>query len=233
MTWIGRPFDWVKHDVLDVLDLVTLGDVVGAAAVDQSDAADIDGLLTDRDLAAADIDVGIAERGDELRNRNVVGFQLSEIGVDIELLGGAAPTVDLHHAGNGEKTPGDDIVLQCPQIGQPEMRRTDDLIAIDLTDQAGLLNLGDLIAGQVDVLLQADRRLRQGEIEIDAVFEGNADKRQAVERCRADIDDPGRRIEPDLHRNGIIFLHLLGGQAGGLCRDFQNNRRRIWDRLRY
>ena len=58
------------------LNLVALGDVVGAAAVDQSDAADIDRLLTDRDLAAADIDVGVAERGDELGNRDVVGLEL-------------------------------------------------------------------------------------------------------------------------------------------------------------
>jgi hypothetical protein len=170
-----------QDDVFDVLDFVTLGDVVGAPAVDQSNTADIDGLLPDRDFAAAHIDVGIAERGDELGDRNIVGFELSEIGVDVELLGGAAPAVDLHHAGNGEKTPGDDIILQCPQIGQPEMRRTDNLIAVDLTDQAGLLDLRDLVARQVDVLLQADRRLRQGEIEIDPIFEGNADKRQAVE----------------------------------------------------
>ena len=53
-----------QDDVLDVLDLVALGDVVGAAAVDQSDAADIDRLLADRDLTAADIDIGVAERGD-------------------------------------------------------------------------------------------------------------------------------------------------------------------------
>src|SRR5579863_9022312 len=56
-----------QHDVLDVLNLVPLGNVVGAAAVDQSDTADIDGLLSDRDLTTADIDVGIAERGNELR----------------------------------------------------------------------------------------------------------------------------------------------------------------------
>ena len=65
-----------QDDVLDILDLVALGDVVGAAAVDQSDAADIDRLLADRDLAAADIDVGIAERGDQLGHRDIVGFQL-------------------------------------------------------------------------------------------------------------------------------------------------------------
>ena len=39
--------------------------------------------------------------------------------------------------------------------------------------------------------------------------------------------DAGRRIKPDLHRNGVIFLHLLGGQARGLGGDFQNDRRRV------
>ncbi len=185
-------------------------------------------MLTDRDFATANIDVGIAERGDELRDRNIIGFQLSEIGVDIELLCGPAPAVDLHHTRNSEKASGNDIILQRPQIGQPKMRRPDNLIAIDLTDQAGLLDLGDLIARQVDVLLQADRRLGQSEIEIDAIFEGNADKRQAVERCRADIDHAGGRVETHFHRNGVIFLHLLGRKTGRLCRDFKNNRRRIW-----
>jgi hypothetical protein len=64
-----------QDNVLDVLDLVTLGDVVGAAAIDQSDTAYVDRLLPDRDLPAADIDIGIAERGDQLRDRDVVGFQ--------------------------------------------------------------------------------------------------------------------------------------------------------------
>ena len=136
-----QPVRLGQDDVLDVLDLVALGDIVGAAAIDQSDAADIDRLLADRDLAAADIDVGVAERGDELRDRDVVGFQLLQIGVDVELLGGPAPGVDLHHAGDGQKATGDDVILQRPQIGQPEMRRTDELIAVDFTDQAGLLYL--------------------------------------------------------------------------------------------
>src|ERR1700678_1096540 len=80
--------DWktvglAEDNVLDVPNLVPLGDVVGAAAVDQSDPADIDRLLPDRDLAAADIDVGVAERGNQLRYRNIVGFKFSEIRIDI------------------------------------------------------------------------------------------------------------------------------------------------------
>ena len=42
----------------------------------------------------------------------------------------------------------DDVILQRPQIGQAEMRGTDELVAVDLADQTGLLDLGDLIAGQ-------------------------------------------------------------------------------------
>ena len=43
-----KPVRLGQDDVLDVLDLVALGDVVGAAAIDQPDAADIDRLLPDR-----------------------------------------------------------------------------------------------------------------------------------------------------------------------------------------
>ena len=97
-------------------------------------------MLADGDLAAADIDVGVAERGDQLRNGDVVGFELLRIGVDVELFGRAAPTVDLNHARNRQQAPRDDLVLQGAQIGQAEMRRSDDLIAIDFADQAGLLD---------------------------------------------------------------------------------------------
>jgi hypothetical protein len=181
-------------------------------------------LLADGDFAAADIDVGVAERGDQLRNGDVVGFELLRIGVDIELLGGAAPAIDLDHAGNGEQAAGDDVILQGAEIGQAEMRWPLDLVAVDLADQARLLDGRHQVARQGDVLLQADRGLGQREIVVDAVSEGDANKRQSVERGRADIDDARRRIEPDFHRNGIVFLHLLGGEAGGLCRDLENDR---------
>src|SRR5579872_435227 len=216
-----------QDDVLDVLDLVTLGDVVGATAVDQADAANVDRLLPDSDLAAADVDVGVTERRDELRDRDVIRLELLEVGVDVELLGGAAPGVDLHHAGNRQETSGHDVILDRAQIGQAEMRRPDQLIAIDLSDEARLLNLRDLITRKIDVLLQADRGLGQREIEVDAIFEGDADKGQTVERRRADVDDARRRVEADLHRNRVIFLHLFGGEAGGLSRDLQDHRRRI------
>src|ERR1700676_2627698 len=190
-----------QDDILDVLNLVTLGDIVGAAAVDQADTADIDRLLADGDLAAADIDVGVAERGDQLRDRDVIGFELLQVGVDIELLGGSAPGIDLHDSGNREETTRDHVILHRAQIGQSEMRRTDELVAVDFPDKTGLLNLGNLIARQVDVLLQADRRLREREVKINPVFEGDADERQSIEGSRANIDDAGGGIKAHLHRD--------------------------------
>ena len=57
------------------------------------------------------------------------------------------------------------------------MRRPDDLVAVDLADEARLLNLRDLIARQIHVLLQAERRLRIGEVIIDAVLERHPHER--------------------------------------------------------
>jgi hypothetical protein len=53
-----------------------------------------------------------------------------------------------------------------------------------------LLNLGCLISGERDVLLQGGRGLAIGEVVIDAVFESHADKGQAVERSGANNIDP-------------------------------------------
>ena len=145
-----------EHDVLDVVDVIALRQILIAAAVEQSDAADVHGLLADRDLAAADIDVGIAQRVDDLRYRDAVGVELMQIDVDIVLLGRAAPRVHLDHAvGHGEKAARRDPVLYGAQIGQPEMRWTDHLVAVDLADQARLRDARHLVSRQRDVLRQA------------------------------------------------------------------------------
>ena len=60
--------DLSEHDVLDVVDAPALRQIGVAAGVHQADAADVHRLLADGDLAAADIDVGVAERGDDLRH---------------------------------------------------------------------------------------------------------------------------------------------------------------------
>jgi hypothetical protein len=69
-----------------------------------------------------------------LGDRDIVGFELAKIGIHIELLGGAAPAVDLRHPRDRQQTACDDIVLQRAQVGQPEMRRTDNLLSVDFTN---------------------------------------------------------------------------------------------------
>ena len=66
-----------EDDVLDVVDVIALGEIVVAAVVDEPHAADVHGLLADRDLAAADVDVRVAERAQELRHGDVVGLELA------------------------------------------------------------------------------------------------------------------------------------------------------------
>ncbi len=159
--------------------------------------------------------------------RDVVGVELVQIDLDLELLGRAAPGVDLNDAGNGQQTALHDPILDRAQIGQSEMRRAGHLIAIDFADQARALNRRHRIARQIDILLQADRGLREREVIVDPVIESDAHEREAVERRRADVVDPGRGGEPDFHRYRVIPLHLLGGETVGLCGDFQDHRRRI------
>ncbi len=222
-----KPARLGEDDIFDILDVIALGDVVGTAGIDQADAADVDGLLANRNLAPADIDIGIAERLHQLRHRDVVGLELLQVGVDVELLGGATPGIDLDDARDRHQAPRHHIILQRPQIGQTEIGRAHQFVAVDLADQARLLDLRHQVARQRDVLLNAVGGLGQGEVVVHPVLEGDADERQPVERGRADVDHARRRIEPDLHGDGIVFLHFLGGETGGLRGDLQNDRRRI------
>ena len=184
-------------------------------------------MLAEIDGAAADIDVGVADRADHLGQGDVVGVELVEVDLDLEFLGGAAPGVDLDDALDGQETALHDPILDGAKIGQPEMRRPHHLVAIDFADQARSLDLRHDVVRQADVLLQVDRGLREREIIIDPVFEGHADEGEAIERGRADDIDPWRRGQANLHRDRVIALHLFGGQAGGLGGDLQDHGRRI------
>src|SRR5262249_53769873 len=87
-----------EHDILDVVDVPALREIAASAAIEQTDPADIDRLLTDGDLATADINIGVAECADDLRYRDVIGVEFIEIDVNIVLLGGAPPGVNRHDA---------------------------------------------------------------------------------------------------------------------------------------
>jgi hypothetical protein len=108
------------------------------------------------------------------------------------------------------------------------VRRTYDLIAIYLADQARRLDLRRNVVRQTDVLLEIERGLLDSEIIVDAIIEGDTDKREPVKRRGTNDIDAGRRRKTHLHRDGVIALHLFGRLAGGLCGDFQNDGRRVW-----
>ena len=80
-----------EDDVLDVVNSPALRQIGVAAGIHQADAADVDRLLPDGDLAAPDIDVGIAQSGNDLRYRDVVSVEFVQIDIDVILLGRAAP----------------------------------------------------------------------------------------------------------------------------------------------
>ena len=117
-------------------------------------------MLTEIDGTAAHIDIGVADRRDHLGQGDAISIELVEVDLDLELLGGAAPGVDLDDARNGQKPALQDPILDGAKIGQPDVRRSYDLVTIDFADQARALDLRRDVVRQVDVLLQADRGLR-------------------------------------------------------------------------
>jgi hypothetical protein len=164
-------------------------------------------LLADVDGASAHIDVRVGDGAGDLGQGDVVSVELVQVDLDLVFLGGAAPGVDLNHAGHRKKAALQDPVLDGAQIGQSEMRRPDHLVAIDLADQARSENLRRDVVGKRDVLLQVDRRLGEGEVIVDTVIEGDADEGEAVERGRADVFDP-ELSQADLPGSSVT-LHLL------------------------
>jgi len=216
-----------QHHVLDVLSPVALGQIFVAAAVQQADAANVDGLLANSDLAPAHIDVGIVQRRDELRKVDAVGVKLVKIDLDVVLLSRTTPRIDLNDTGHREQAARGDPGLHGTQVGQPEMWRTDHPVAIDLAGRARLLDLWNGVLRQRDVLLEVQARLGHREVVVYAVLEGESDEGQAVKRGRPDVLEARRRIKADFHRDRVVALHFLGGQAGSLGGDLEDHRRGV------
>src|SRR5208283_5577087 len=79
----GNAVDLGQDHILYVRGPIPLGQILIAAAVDQANAADIDRLLANGDFAAADVDIGIAQRADQLRHCDAVGLELLQIRYDV------------------------------------------------------------------------------------------------------------------------------------------------------
>ena len=123
-----------QHRIAAALRHHGVAEVVDRA--DQADAAHHGRLRADIDGVAADIDVGVADRLQHLRQRQPVGDQLVEIDLQLEGLGLAAPAGDVDHAGHGAEAALQHPVLQRLEIEHAVVRRADQPVAIDFADRA-------------------------------------------------------------------------------------------------
>ena len=174
-----------QHRVAAALRHHGVGEIVDRA--DQADAAHHGGLRADIDGVAADIDVGIADRLQQLRQRQAVGDQLVEVDLQLVGLGLAAPAGDVDHAGHGAEAALQHPVLQRLQVEHAVVRRPDQPVAIDLADRRSSGEMPRLhVARQRRQLRQPVQHLLQrlviGVVERELQF----DVGQAVQRDGAD-----------------------------------------------
>ena len=111
-----------------------VGEVADRA--DQADAAHDGGLCANIDGIAADIDVGIADGLQQLRQRQTIGDQFVEIDLQLVGLGPSAPAGDVDHAGHRAKAALQNPVLQRFQVEHAVIWRPGQPVAVDFADGA-------------------------------------------------------------------------------------------------
>ena len=184
-------------------------------------------MRPDVDRVAADIDVAVVERLQQLRQREAVGHELVE--VDFQLVGFrlAAPTGDVDHTRHSSETTLQHPVLQSLEIEHAVAGRPYQAVAVNLTDRTGGRNLRLHVVGELRQLRQAIEHLLQrlvigvveGELQlyVGQPIEGNrADRAQIADAC-------GLRLD----WNGDIALDLLRGEPRTLRDDVDHRRRGI------
>ncbi len=130
------------HDAGDILDQHRIAAALGEHGVaqildrtDEADAAHDRRLRSDIHGVAADVDVAVAQRLQQLRQRDPVGDQLVEIDLQFVGLGLAAPAGDVDDARNGAKPALQHPVLQGLEIEHAVAGGADQPVAIDLADR--------------------------------------------------------------------------------------------------
>ena len=204
------------HGVVEVVD-----------RADQADAAHHGGLRADIDGVAADIDVGIADGLQHLRQRQPVGDQLVEVDLQLVGLGLAAPAGDVDHAGHGAEAALQHPVLQRLEVEHAVVRRALQPVTIDFADRAERRNARLHVARQRRELRQAVQHLLQrlviGVVERELQF----DVGQSVQRDGADgaqVLDAG---DLGLDRDRDVAFDLFRRQARALRHDVDHRRGRV------
>ena len=229
----SRGFSPIGH-VRDVLDQHRIaaalrhhgvGKIVDRA--DQADAAHHGGLRADVDGVAADIDVGIADGLQHLRQRQAVGDQLVEIDLQLVGLGLAAPAGDVDHAGHGAEAALQHPVLQRLEVEHAVVRRPVQAVAKDFADRAERRDGRLHVAGQRRQLRQPVQHLLQrlviGVVERELQFDvGQSVQRDGADRAQVlDAGDLG------LDRDRDVAFDLFRRQSRTLRHDVDHRRGRI------
>ena len=102
--------------------------------MDKADSAHVEGLLADVEVVAAHVDVGVAERGQQRGQRNVVVGKPLRIDVDMVFLGQSAEAGNVDYARYGFE-----LLLENPVLDlflfQQVVVGTFHRVTIDLTDR--------------------------------------------------------------------------------------------------
>ena len=204
------------HGVVEVVD-----------RADQADAAHHGGLRADVDGVAADIDVGVGNGLQHLRQRQPVGDQLVEIDLQLVGLGLAAPAGDVDDAGHGAETALQHPVLQRLEVEHAVIRRAFQAVTKNLAGRTERRDGRLRIARQRRKLRQPVQHLLQrlfiGVIERELQF----DVGQSVQRDGADgaqVLDAG---DLGLDRDRDVAFDLFRRQARTLRHDVDHRRGRI------
>ncbi len=126
-----------------------------ACGMDQADAADDGRLGPEVHRLAADVDVGVVQGLQHLRQGHAEGDQLLVVDRDVVGAGLAAPAGDVDDPGHGLEAALQHPVLQGLQVGHRIAGRSQQAVAVDLADRAlgRKLRLGPV--GQAPQLAQA------------------------------------------------------------------------------
>jgi hypothetical protein len=108
---------------------------------DEPDAADHCRLGADIDGVAADIDVAVVERLQQLRQRQPIGDEFVEIDLELERFGLAAPSDHVDDAGHRAESALQHPVLQRLEIKHAVAGWADEPISVDFSDRTDRRNL--------------------------------------------------------------------------------------------
>ncbi len=228
------PVELILRDRGDVLDQHRIAAALGQHGVaevvdraDEPDAAHHRGLRPDVHGIAADVDVAVVERLQELRQREPVGDELVEVDLQLVGLGLAAPADHVDHAGDRTETALQHPVLQRLEVEHAVIGRAGQLVAVDLADRRDRRDLR--------LRVVEERRQRGEAVEhlLERLFVGVVERelqlhvREAVERYRAHdaqvLDRRGLRLD----RDGDVALDLLRRETRALRDDVDHRRRRV------